>query len=105
MIYPSHTADSRFTACWHISLGQERESPYKCKRYVGDMGPGVSRLEGGGRPQTHVAPPEGGRARGGAAAAPSQLEGGGRPQTHVAPPEGGRAQGEAGQQRRLPPPS
>jgi hypothetical protein len=48
-----------------------------------------------GRPQTHVAPPERGRARGGAATTPSQLEGGGRPQTHVAPPEGGRAQGEA----------
>jgi hypothetical protein len=39
-----------------------------------------------GRPQTHVAPPERGRARGGAATTPSQLEGGGRPQTHVAPP-------------------
>jgi hypothetical protein len=40
---------------------------------VGDMGPGVSQLEGGGRPQTHVAPPEGGRAQGEAAAAPSLL--------------------------------
>jgi hypothetical protein len=65
------------------------------------MGLGVSCLEGGGRPRTHVAPLEGGGARGGGAAAPSQLrvpslEGVGRPQTHVALPRGGSGLGWSG---------
>ncbi len=64
------------------------------------MGPGISRLEGGGRRQTHVAPPEGGRARGGAAAAPTQLGVGAAPKRTWLPPRGV----EPGVERQLPPP-
>ncbi len=60
------------------------------------MGPGVSRLEGGGRPQTHVALAEGGRAQGGAAAAPSQLEGGGPPTNPRDSPQGWSSPGWSG---------
>ena len=64
------------------------------------MGPGISRLERGGHPQAHVAPYEGGRARGGAAAAPTQLGDGAAPKHTWLTPRGV----EPGVERKLPPP-